>query len=97
MKVSTKRTIAGVSVAAFIAALHWAGGFDFDERGHTFEQFYQTDTYRVFLLIVAASLDGGERVPMSNIQQFRFAMDYLNNGHGLVRAVERHHGIGVSK
>ena len=35
MKVSTKRTIAGVSTATFIAALHWAGGFNFDERGGT--------------------------------------------------------------
>ena len=33
MKVSTKRAIAGVSAAAFIAVLYWAGGFDFDERG----------------------------------------------------------------
>jgi len=35
MKVSTKRAISGVSAAAFIAALHWAAGFDFDERGIT--------------------------------------------------------------
>lgn len=64
-----------------------------------YEFIFQTGgtEHRLFMLLVAASLDGGERVPMSNIQQFLFAMDYLNDGHGLVRAVERYHGIGVSK
>ena len=86
------------------AALTWPMPYLSDEESRVLWVFcglygvdWDSTESRTFMLIAAASLDGGERLPMSNIQQFRFAMDYLNDGHGLVRAVERHHGIGVGK
>ena len=64
-------------------------------HGKIFEQFYSTDRYRTFMLIVAASFDGGERVPMSSTELVRLLDDYEDCPYQAARAVEQHHGIGV--
>ena len=58
------------------------------------------DRYRTYMLIVAASLDGGERVPMN--LKAHYIVDGRIKLHGkelnaLIQYVEQHHGIGVSK
>ena len=95
---STAQTIRDAAVTWPMPHLNRLDNQIVQDHGYTIEQFYQTDTYRVFLLIVAASLDGGERLPM------KWKDGYYINGrlrlHGdelnlLIRWVEQHHGIGV--
>ena len=95
---STAQTIRDAAVTWPMPYLSDAASMMLAAMGTSQRVLFNHDThFRTYMLIVAASLDGGERLPINKMQKFRFAMDYLHDGYGLILAVEQHHGIGVSK
>ena len=55
---------------------------------------------RTYMLILAASLDGGERLPMSDACHDQLVAKWWDDDFSvssIIRRVEEHHGIGASK